>query len=74
MGWASAGFTDEHREHKPAEEEEADPGVGGGRWEKTQGGILNRIKRKTLCGMVFSRGGSRCPHLEPRVLKRKLFC
>lgn len=73
MGWASAGFTDEPREHTPAEDEEADPG-----WrrkvEKTPSGVLNRIKRKTLCGMVFSRGGSRCPHLEPRLLKRKLFC
>lgn len=75
MGQASAGFTDLPREHIPRAE--ADPGWGRN-VGKTQGGILDRFKRRTLCGTwpatVFSIGGSRCSHLESRVLKRKVLC
>lgn len=53
---------------------EADPGPGR-ELSKTQGSILDRIKRKTLfrmwAVMVFTTG---CSHVESRDAKRKALC
>lgn len=55
------GFTDGPREDTDLGTE-ADPGWGR-KVAKTQGGILNRVKRKTLFRMWAVTGGSGCSHI-----------